>query len=141
MSEGNVELARRWVAAYNARDLETLTSCCDPRIEFHAVYAAVGAGVYHGHDGLREFFRDVEDAWGDESSLEAKTYFDLGAYTLACYVFHARGRQSGVEVAMPLTQVGRWSDDLCVYLKSYPDREDALRDLGVSEHELEPIDP
>jgi hypothetical protein len=42
---------------------------------------------------------------------------------------------------MPLTQVGSWSDGLCVYLKSYPDRVDALRDLGVSEDELELISP
>ena len=141
MSEHNIELARRWVAAYNARNIEALTSCCDPSIEFHAVYAAVGGGVYRGHDGLRKFIRDVEDAWGDESSLEPKTYFDLGEHALAFYVFHTRGRQSGAEVVMSLTQVARCHGGLIVHLKSYPDREDALRDLGVSEDELEPIAP
>src|SRR5438128_2704187 len=141
MSERNVELARRWVEAYNARDIKALISCCDPSIEFHAVYAAVGGGVYHGHDGLREFFRDVEDAWGDESRLEPERYFDLGAHSLAYHVFHAHGSHSGVQVGMPLTQVGRWSDGLCVYLKSYADRNEALAELGVSEDELKPIEP
>jgi ketosteroid isomerase-like protein len=141
MPERNVELARRWVLAYNARDTEALTSCCDPRIEFHAVYAAVGGGVYHGHDGLRQFIRDVDDAWGDGSSLEPKTYFDVGAQTLAFYVFHTRGRQSGLETTMQLAQVARWRDGLCVYMRSYADRDEALAELGVSEDELEPIEP
>jgi len=42
---------------------------------------------------------------------------------------------------MGLTQVARWRDDLLVYFKSYRQREDALSDLGVSAHELEPIEP
>jgi hypothetical protein len=42
---------------------------------------------------------------------------------------------------MPFAQVVRWCDGLCVYFKGYADREDALRDLGLSEDELEPIDP
>jgi hypothetical protein len=35
----------------------------------------------------------------------------------------------------------RFRDGLIVYLKGYAHREDALRDLGVSEGALEPIDP
>ncbi len=42
---------------------------------------------------------------------------------------------------MPVAQVVRWRDDLCVYFKSYADREDALRDLGLSADELDPDRP
>jgi hypothetical protein len=42
---------------------------------------------------------------------------------------------------MALTQVARWRDDLLVYFKSYRQREEALSDLGVSEDELERIEP
>jgi len=46
---------------------------------------------------------------------------------------------------MAVTQVARWRDGLLVYIKAYvkayASREDALRDLGVSEDELEPIRP
>jgi hypothetical protein len=37
--------------------------------------------------------------------------------------------------------VAKWRDGLAIYYKSYVNREDALRDLGVSEDELEPIAP
>jgi hypothetical protein len=112
----------------------------DPSIEFHSAFA-LRAGVYRGHDGVREYLRELGDAWGNEIRGEVEAFFDLGDYTLAFYVLHGRGRQSGVEVAMPLAQVARWHDRLVVYFKVYADREDALRDLGVSEDELEPIDP
>jgi SnoaL-like domain len=139
MSARNVELTRRYIEAFNARDVEVLIVCCDPSIELHV--ALVGGGVYHGHDGVRTFFRDMEDAFGDEIRFEPEAYFDLGQRTLFLCVMHGRGRHSGAEVAMPIAGVTRWRDDLVVYTGAYGHREDALRDLGVSEDELEPIAP
>ena len=141
MSERNVELYRRLFEAYNTRDMETMIACCDPSIEFHSAFASVDSEIYHGHDGWRKFMRDMSDAWGNESRVEPESYFDLGEQTLAYFVLHGHGSHSGAEVAMPLTQVARWRDGRIVYLKSYTRREDALRDLGVSEGELEPIAP
>jgi ketosteroid isomerase-like protein len=140
MSERNIELLRRGIEAYNARDIDAFIAYADPSIEFHAAFAAVG-GVYHGHDGVREFFRDIEDAWGDENSLEPEAYFDLGDDTLAFYRLHARGRYSGAEIATPIAHVYRWREGLIVNFKSYLHRGDALSELGVSEHELKPIAP
>jgi hypothetical protein len=105
------------------------------------LFATVGGAVYCGHDGLRRLFRDFEDVWGDEIGIEPEAYFDLGEHTLVFQVARGRGRQSGAEVAMPYAEVARWRDGLCVYFKGYANREDALRDLGVSKDVLEPISP
>jgi hypothetical protein len=139
----NVELHRRAIEAFNARDIEALVArFFDPSIELHSAFAAIGGAIYHGHDGLRKWHRDLEDAWGDEIRIAPEAYFDLGEHTLVSYVFRGRGRQSGAEVAMPATQVCRWRDGLCVSLKVYASREEALRDLGVSEEDtMEPIAP
>jgi hypothetical protein len=67
--------------------------------------------------------------------------FDLGETTVVFYLAHARGRHRGAEVAMPAAVVVRWRDGLAIYFKGYTHREDALRDLGVSEDALEPIAP
>jgi hypothetical protein len=42
---------------------------------------------------------------------------------------------------MPAAHLCRWRDGLIVYFKGYAQREDALRDLGVSENALDPVDP
>ncbi len=141
MSEREVELTRLVTEAYNVRDIEALIAHCDSSIEFHAAWAAGAPTVYHGHDGLRRWHRDLEDAWGEEIRLEPEALFDLGESLLAFYVVHARGRHSGAAVAMPGANVMRWRDGLIVYIKAYLDREEALRDLGVTQDELEPIDP
>jgi SnoaL-like protein len=141
MSEENVELHRRAVEAYNAHDVEAFIALCDPSIEAHSVFAAVGGAVYHGHGGLQRLFRDARDTWGDEIRMEPEAYFDLGESTLAFLVLHGQGRQSGAEVTMPFAHEVRWRDGLCVYFKSYADREDALREVGLSEDELERISP
>lgn len=122
------------------RDVEALVALCDPGAELHSALAAVGGAVYHGHDGLRTWQREIDDAF-DEIRAEPEAFFDLTELTLAFYVQHVRGRQSGAEVAMPAAQVARWRDGLCVYFKVYARREDALRDLGVSRDALEPIAP
>ena len=141
MSQENVKLHRRAIEAFNSHDVEVFVALCDRSIEAHSVFAAVGGAVYHGHDGLRRFFGEARDTWGDEIRIEPEAYFDLGESTLVFYVLHGHGRQSGVEVTMPIVQLVRWRDGLCVYFKAYADRKDALRDLGVAEDELEPIAP
>ena len=141
MSEQNVELHRRVIDLFNARDIDEFITYFDPQIEFHSVSAAVGGGVYRGQDGLLKDIEDTMDAWGDEFSSEPEAFFDLGEKTLLFHVVHGRGRESGAEVAMPAAQLCIWRNGLCVYFKAYPQREDALRDLGVSQDELEPIVP
>jgi ketosteroid isomerase-like protein len=141
MSEQNVELHRRAVEAFHARDVEAFIACLDPSVEYHSVMTVPGGAVYHGHDGVRKYFGDFKDAWGDEFRVEPEAFFDLGEQTLMFYLVHGRGQQSGAEVAMPGAQVCRWREGLMILGKVYVHREDALRDLSVSEDALEPIAP
>ena len=100
MSEENVQLLRRWFEGFNARDVEAVIAVCDPSGVFISTFAVGGAAVYHGHDGVRRYFGDLAEAWGDEIRLEPEAYFDLGGHTLAFSVSRGRGRHSGADVAM-----------------------------------------
>jgi ketosteroid isomerase-like protein len=142
VSQENVELQHRLVEAFNAGDIEAYTSLCDPQVEVHSTFAAVGGAVYHAHDGVRRWWRDLEEAWGSGGlQIQPETYFDLGEYTLAFWTLHGYGSQSGAEVAMPAAAAHRWREGLVVFVKAYAHRAEALSDLGVSHDELEPIDP
>ena len=100
-----------------------------------------GGTAYHGRDGIRKYFEDFTEAWGGEYRVYPEAFFDLGEDTLIFYVVRGRGQQSGAQVAMPGAQVTRWSDGLLVYAKAHAHREDALRELGLSEAELNPFEP
>ena len=123
------------------RDVEKFIALCDPQIELHSTVTVPGGAVYHGHDGVRRWQRDLEDGWGDELRVEPEAYFDLGEHTITFHVLHGRGRQSGADVAMPAAHLHRLRDGLIVYFKGYAHQGDALRDLGVSEDALAPIAP
>jgi ketosteroid isomerase-like protein len=107
MSERNVELTRRIIDVWSSRDIEAIIACCDPRIEWNSTFAAVGGAVYHAHEELRSYQRDMEDAWGDDIRLESEAYFDLGEQTLSYHLVRARGQHSRVEVEMPIAAVFR----------------------------------
>ena len=141
MSENDVEIARAFTDAFNAHDVEALIACCHPDVEFHSTFAAVGGTVYHGHDGMREWHRDLEEAWENEISSEPEALFDLGEHLLTFTVLHGRGKRSGAEAVLRVAAVTRSRDGLLVYYKAYIHREDALEELGVSEDALEPIAP
>jgi ketosteroid isomerase-like protein len=125
--------------AFNVRDIDAYLALCDPNVEVHTTMG-VGGSVYHGHDGVRSWWRDLEDAW-EQLRTEPKAYFDLGEHTLTFHITHGRGRESGAEVAMPAALVHGWRNGLSVYTRVYADRGDALKDLGVSQDVLEPIVP
>jgi ketosteroid isomerase-like protein len=135
-----VAITHAFTDALNRRDIEALVSCCDPSIEFHSTFAAVGGAVYQGHDGMRKWFEDLKDAWEDSLHSEVEAVFDLGEdAAVVFYLLRGRGRQSGVEVTLPAASMTRTRDGLIVYFKAYAHREDVLRDLQVSEDALEPL--
>jgi len=59
ISQENVRLVERAIAAINARDIEGYRACCTEDVKLETPMAAVG-GVYEGIDGIRRFLTDVE---------------------------------------------------------------------------------
>jgi ketosteroid isomerase-like protein len=141
MAEQNVDVLRRAVAAYNARDIDAFIEHFHPGIELHSAFSAVGGADYRGHEGLRQFFQDFEEMWEDDFRVEPEAYFDLGDRVVSSYVVHGRRPSTGVEVELPSALVAGFRDGLIVFLKAYAHREDAFEELGVAQHELEPIAP
>jgi ketosteroid isomerase-like protein len=69
-SESAEELVRSAYEAFSTRDVEVLLQLSDPRIEIHTVTGMVAGRdePYRGHDGVKEYLRDVGEMW-DEIEL------------------------------------------------------------------------
>jgi ketosteroid isomerase-like protein len=141
MSDRSTDLLRQIMWAVNRNDPEAFIRLSDHKVEGTSVITGPFGTAYRGHDGIRRYFRDLDDAWEGNFQVEIEALFDLGEHTLSFYVFHGRGRRSGVEVTMPGAVVVRWRNGLVAYFKGYADRDEALRELGVTQEELEPIAP
>jgi ketosteroid isomerase-like protein len=141
VSEANIDVLRRAVAAYNARDIEAFVEHFDPAVELHSAFSTVGGADYHGYEGLQEFFGDFGQAWGDDLHVEPEGYFDLGDQVISSYVVHGRRPETGVDVELPSALIASFRDGRIVRLKAYAHREDVFADLEVSEDDLERIAP
>ncbi len=64
MSQENVELAYRAFDAVNRRDLRAFLALMDADVDVIGPLAAMEGG-YHGHHGIRRWWEELFDAFGD----------------------------------------------------------------------------
>jgi ketosteroid isomerase-like protein len=79
----DVEVVKAVFAAFAERDLERVLELCAPDLEFIAVTSdyAGRTGPYRGHEGMRQYFRDVAEVW-DELRLTPTDYRVVGDQVL-----------------------------------------------------------
>jgi ketosteroid isomerase-like protein len=135
MSEENVEIVRRVYEAAARRDPATVLALYDTEVELDpSRLQAVGLfdRVYHGHDGLRSFFREWHEAW-EGIEYDYDELIDAGERVISVVTRHGRGRASGAEVDWPLALVWTIRKDKVIRVVWFPSRAEALEAAGLSE--------
>jgi ketosteroid isomerase-like protein len=133
MSQENVEIVRRWNDAYNRRDFETLIELTDPDFEFKSLFLAIES-VFRGYDGLRAYFKAIEDAY-DRFEIPGERYFDAGAAVLVECQIKWRGKGSGAQGATPVAVAAWIKTGRVFHLESYTDLNEGLEAVGLSEQD------
>ena len=130
MPEGIIELATQVVDAINRFDLSRLIELTDPEVKWHSFFALGEGGVYSGHDGMRRYIRDIEDAW-EMLRVEIDDALALGQVTLLVGRLHYRGKGSGVETASSAGWVLTVSNGRVMSLRAFLEPEEALKAVGL----------
>jgi ketosteroid isomerase-like protein len=131
MSEKNERPVRLFAEAVTTYDADAAVALCDPEIEFLSVLAVSGR-AYHGHDGIRQYFRDVSSAW-EEWRVEVHRVAPGADDRVAIVMtMHARGRGSGAALAERTGHVWTLRDGKLLRNYPYRDPDEALRELGIS---------
>ena len=133
MSQENVELVRQVYDAAARRDTPAVHALYDESVELdNSGLGLVGGGVYRGHDGLRRFFREWQEAW-DHVEYDYDALIDAGEYVISLVTRQGQGRASGIAVEMPLALVWTIRDGKVVRVVWYHTRDDALEAIRVAE--------
>jgi ketosteroid isomerase-like protein len=135
MSEENVEAVRRGADAYNRGDIDALLDELDPEIEWHPLLQVLLGGeatVYRGHEGARELYRDLDEAF-TEAQAEPSEIRDLGERVVAIGHLRGRGRESGAETQTTIAWFFEFRNGKAVRIHEYIDPKEALEAAGLSE--------
>jgi SnoaL-like domain len=127
-----VRLVRRGYAAANRRDFDLLLIGLDPGIELHPMFPLDFEASYHGHDGYREAWRVILEAFEDVR-LDPQELLDLGDRWLVTIEWSGHGAGSGVSIGQQGFQLSTLRRGLVVRQDDFVDRQKALETAGLSE--------
>jgi ketosteroid isomerase-like protein len=134
MSEGNVEIVRRAIAAVNDRDVDSYLACCTADVQMENPVTAI-EGTYDGSDGIRRFFADVLDT-GPDFRITIERLESAGTDRVLGFVrLNVSGRASGISLGndIPSTNLYDFIDGKIKRIRIFLDRQEALEAARLSE--------
>ena len=123
-------VVRAVFAAFAERDVERVLELIDPEVEFSAMTSdyAGRTGPYRGHEGIREYFRDVALVW-DDLRLTPRGFREVGESIVVTGRVNARSAARIVDGSTGW--VWRVRDGRVVYGRVYPSAADAEQAAGA----------
>ena len=131
MSEQNVEIVRRGYEYYN-RTGEPNYSLLDPEVVYDVSRRTFDPGVYHGHEGVREFTSLIRKQWAT-MRLEPQEFFDAGDDVVVSIRLVGVGEESGVETTAHAAHLWTFRNGKVVRQTTFQTTREALEAAGLSE--------
>jgi ketosteroid isomerase-like protein len=138
MSQENVEVLRRANAAFNRGDIEGFLEFVADDIEIEDSKPAPDVPpVAKGKDAIRAFLTAWTDAFSGGFTGEIVEYLDLDEHHVACVVRYSGNEpRSGMQVDLKTVDIWEIRGGRLLRGKvSFPDRDSALRSMGLSEQD------
>ena len=133
MASENVEIVRRLLEAFDRRDNEFPFTVYDEQIVWDVIgFEMVDAAVFHGHEGVRSFWRQWLGAW-ERVEFEVREIIDAGDTVVSVLCQRNRGRHSGIEVEMgPYALVWTLRNGKVVRMRAFGSAAQGLAAAGVA---------
>jgi ketosteroid isomerase-like protein len=96
VSQQNVEVVRRSLEAFNARNVDELVGLTDPDGEWLPFRAQLEGIVYRRHEGVRQYVRDIDEDW-EAFRIDPLEFHDSGERVAVIGRVTALGRGSTVD--------------------------------------------
>ena len=133
MSQENVEMVRRAIAAYN-RGQDAL-DLFHPEIEWVTTGRFVEPDTYRCHEEVRRYLQALRDDF-EELHVEPHQLVDAGDHVIAPVRCTGRGRLSSAPIDLEFTFVLSLRGGKIVRVRNYWEQTDALEAVGLREPPL-----
>jgi ketosteroid isomerase-like protein len=132
MSEENVEIVRRSIAAYNSRDFKGMRALNHADVELDwSASRGLQTGVYRGWEEVMRVFENFLGTF-QEVVLEADRFIDSGDLVVVPNSARIRGRD-GIETVARSAFVFEVRGGLVARIRLYQETREALEATGLSE--------
>lgn len=129
-------IIRRAYEGFRTMDRTAILEALDPEVELDASEAMLSTGVYHGHDGVREYIALLAEKWGD-FHIDALEFSDsVGGYAMVCGRLRGVDRSTGDRVEAPWTHVLRVRGGKVARVQIFVDRDKAQRAMETAVREV-----
>jgi ketosteroid isomerase-like protein len=124
VGRSDIDVVKDVYAAFAVRDLERVEAVLDPEVVFVAVTGGLIGRTepYRGHEGMREYFRDVARIW-DELVLTPREFEEVGDAILVTGRVSARSPSRMISGSTGW--VWRVRNGLVVYVRVYASAAEA----------------
>jgi GrpB-like predicted nucleotidyltransferase (UPF0157 family)/ketosteroid isomerase-like protein len=132
VSQENVEVVRRAVAAFNDRDVASFAALTTPDFEWSPSMSPIEHETFLGPDGIRKYFDALSAAW-EHFHVQPGAMRRHAAGVLLLGQLEGRGRGSGALVDAPLGMAFDLRDGMISGIRGYLDHAVALKAVGLEE--------
>ncbi len=132
MSQENVEIAKKAMAARNSGDLDALLGLMTDDVVIDASRRIIDPVTTTGHDAARGFAAMLDDVWANQR-VDAEDWIDVDDAVVVPIRLTNTGRASGVPVEARSAWVVYISDGKISRLVVHQTRAEALEAVGLGE--------
>jgi ketosteroid isomerase-like protein len=130
VSQENVVLVREAFDAYNREGINGILRFLDPEVEWRNPAESADAGVFIGHQGVREWQRLADQAF-ERMHFDPERIDELpDGRTLAVSRFRFRARASDVDADVAFAHLITWRGGTATAVRMFTSEAAALADLG-----------
>src|SRR6476469_3941902 len=132
MSQENVEIVRRAMAAYMRDDEATVRGLAAPDIVISSRPDQPDVRDHHGYDGMLRASAEWLEAW-DAHTIEAARFWHAGDFVFVGTRESGRGKISGISLETESTFVFTMGQDRIVRIQIFGSEREALKAVGLEE--------
>ena len=131
MTDENVEVAKRWIAAWNAGDIDVYRQLLDPDMILKPPRDWPEPGPFIGRDAVMGFFERIREAFDLDRIEPAGDFAHVADRVVLRWVWHGEGH--GPEANMELTTVVSFRKGKIREFEYFWEHDEGLEAAGLSE--------
>jgi ketosteroid isomerase-like protein len=126
----NIEIARRAITAFNARDVDAFIALTAEDFEWSPSMSAIESEVFIGHDGARRYFDALGAAW-DRFEVVPARFRERAELVLMLGRLEGCGKASGATVDSELGMAFELREGAIARIRGFLGHDEALAVTGV----------